>query len=97
MSPPRKVALRQRTRQKGHAIESASTPRIPSDYTVAGADTAWLAGWPGVRVESHAYTGYFVRQISSMLGKGIATATRTSDGLCACDVRMVVEASDHNR
>ncbi|MGZ9272447.1 MAG: acetyl-CoA carboxylase biotin carboxylase subunit, partial [Candidatus Binatia bacterium] len=70
-----KLRLRQRDiEQKGHAIECRINAEDPERFTPSpGRITAWHPpGGPGVRVDSHAYTGYFVPpNYDSMIGKVI--------------------------
>jgi acetyl-CoA carboxylase, biotin carboxylase subunit len=57
---------------KGHAIECRINAEDPFKFTPSpGRITAWHPpGGPGVRVDSHAYTGYFVPpNYDSMIGK----------------------------
>jgi len=59
---------------KGHAIECRINAEDPFRFTPSpGRITSWHApGGPGVRVDSHAYTGYFVPpHYDSMIGKVI--------------------------
>lgn len=70
-----KLALRQRdVATKGHAIECRINAEDPYKFTPSpGRITAWHSpGGPGVRVDSHAYAGYFVPpHYDSMIGKVI--------------------------
>jgi acetyl-CoA carboxylase biotin carboxylase subunit len=70
-----KLALRQRdVATKGHAIECRINAEDPYKFTPSpGKITAWHPpGGPGVRVDSHAYAGYFVPpHYDSMIGKVI--------------------------
>ena len=71
-----KLWLRQRDIElKGHAIECRLNAEDPFKFTPSpGKITNWHApGGPGIRVDSHAYTGYTVPpNYDSMIGKLIA-------------------------
>jgi acetyl-CoA carboxylase, biotin carboxylase subunit len=71
-----RLALRQRDIVlKGHAIECRVNAEDPYKFTPSpGRITMWHApGGPGIRVDSHAYTNYFVPpNYDSMIGKIIA-------------------------
>jgi acetyl-CoA carboxylase biotin carboxylase subunit len=71
-----KLAFRQRDIQfSGHAIECRINAEDPFKFTPSpGRLTVWhTPGGPGIRVDSHAYTGYFVPpNYDSMIGKLIA-------------------------
>jgi acetyl-CoA carboxylase biotin carboxylase subunit len=68
-----KLRFRQRDLEfKGHAIECRINAEDPYKFTPSpGRITSWHApGGPGVRVDSHAYNGYFVPpNYDSMIGK----------------------------
>jgi acetyl-CoA carboxylase biotin carboxylase subunit len=70
------LKLRQRDVQlKGHAIECRINAEDPYSFTPSpGRITSWhMPGGPGIRVDSHAYNGYFVPPYyDSLLGKLIA-------------------------
>jgi acetyl-CoA carboxylase, biotin carboxylase subunit len=71
-----KLLIRQRDVQiKGHAIECRINAEDPFKFTPSpGRITAWHPpGGPGIRVDSHAYTNYFVPpNYDSMIGKVLA-------------------------
>ena len=71
-----KLPLRQRDVQiRGHAIECRINAEHPYRFTPSpGRITAWHPpGGPGIRVDSHAYTNYFVPpNYDSMIGKVLA-------------------------
>ena len=71
-----KLRLRQRdVTIRGHAIECRINAEDPYKFTPSpGRITAWHPpGGPGIRVDSHAYTGYFVPPYyDSMIGKLLA-------------------------
>ncbi len=71
-----KLALRQRDVVfRGHAIECRINAEDPFRFTPSpGRITSWhTPGGPGIRVDSHAYNGYFVPpNYDSMIGKLIA-------------------------
>jgi acetyl-CoA carboxylase biotin carboxylase subunit len=70
------LGLKQREVElKGHAIECRINAEDPYSFTPSpGRITSWhMPGGPGVRVDSHAYNGYFVPpHYDSLLGKLIA-------------------------
>jgi acetyl-CoA carboxylase biotin carboxylase subunit len=60
---------------RGHAVECRINAEDPFKFTPSpGRITAWhMPGGPGIRVDSHAYTGYFVPpHYDSLIGKLIA-------------------------
>ena len=60
---------------RGHAIECRINAEDPYNFTPSpGRITSWhMPGGPGIRVDSHAYNGYFVPpHYDSLLGKVIA-------------------------
>lgn len=71
-----KLTIRQRDIElKGHAIECRINAEDPYKFTPSpGRITMWHApGGPGIRVDSHAFTNYFVPpNYDSMIGKIIA-------------------------
>jgi len=71
-----KLRFRQRDVElKGHAIECRINAEDPYKFTPSpGRITAWhTPGGPGIRVDSHAYSGYYVPpHYDSMVGKVIA-------------------------
>jgi acetyl-CoA carboxylase biotin carboxylase subunit len=71
-----KLRFRQRDVElKGHAIECRINAEDPYKFTPSpGRITSWHApGGPGIRVDSHAYSGYYVPpNYDSMVGKVIA-------------------------
>jgi acetyl-CoA carboxylase, biotin carboxylase subunit len=71
-----KLRFRQRDIElKGHAIECRINAEDPFKFTPSpGRLTAWhVPGGPGIRVDSHAYAGYFVPpNYDSMIGKVIS-------------------------
>ncbi len=71
-----KLSFRQRDIQfRGHAIECRINAEDPFKFTPSpGRITSWhTPGGPGIRVDSHAYNGYFVPpNYDSMIGKLIA-------------------------
>jgi acetyl-CoA carboxylase biotin carboxylase subunit len=70
-----KLTLRQRDVEfRGHAVECRINAEDPFKFTPSpGRITSWhTPGGPGVRVDSHAYNGYFVPPTyDSMIGKVI--------------------------
>jgi acetyl-CoA carboxylase biotin carboxylase subunit len=71
-----KLGFRQRDIQfRGHAIECRINAEDPFKFTPSpGRITSWhTPGGPGIRVDSHAYNGYFVPpNYDSMIGKLIS-------------------------
>ena len=82
---------------RGHAIECRINAEDPFLFTPSpGRITAWHPpGGPGVRVDSHAYSGYFVPpHYDSMVGKVITYGTDRAQALARMRValsEMVVE------
>jgi acetyl-CoA carboxylase biotin carboxylase subunit len=77
--------------QKGHAIECRVNAEDPWKFTPSpGRITAWHPpGGPGVRVDSHAYTGYFVPpNYDSMIGKVICYGDTRDQALARMRVAM---------
>ncbi len=89
-----KLRYRQKDVQfRGHAIECRVNAEDPFKFTPSpGRITAWhMPGGPGVRVDSHAYDGYFVPpNYDSMIGK-IITYGATRDQAIA---RMRIALSE---
>ncbi len=93
-----KLALRQRdVVMNGAAIECRINAEDPYKFTPCpGRITAWhVPGGPGVRVDSHAYAGYFVPpHYDSMIGKVICYGDTRAQALARMRValsEMVVE------
>ena len=98
-----KLRLRQRDiERKGHAIECRINAEDPERFTPSpGRITAWHPpGGPGVRVDSHAYTGYFVPpNYDSMIGKVICFGDTRNQALARMRIamsEMVVEGIKTN-
>ena len=98
-----KLRLRQRdVVLKGHAIECRINAEDPYKFTPSpGRITAWHPpGGPGVRVDSHAYTGYFVPpNYDSMIGKVICYGDTRNQALARMRIamsEMVVEGIKTN-
>jgi acetyl-CoA carboxylase biotin carboxylase subunit len=98
-----KLRLRQRDiEQKGHAIECRINAEDPERFTPSpGRITAWHPpGGPGVRVDSHAYTGSFVPpNYDSMIGKVICYGDTRNQALARMRIamsEMVVEGIKTN-
>lgn len=98
-----KLRMRQRDiEQKGHAIECRINAEDPERFTPSpGRITAWHPpGGPGVRVDSHAYTGYFVPpNYDSMIGKVICYGDTRNQALARMRIamsEMVVEGIKTN-
>jgi acetyl-CoA carboxylase biotin carboxylase subunit len=93
-----KLSLRQRDIvTRGHAIECRINAEDPFKFTPSpGRITAWHApGGPGVRVDSHAYAGYFVPpHYDSMIGKLICYGDSRAQAIARMRIalsEMVVE------
>jgi acetyl-CoA carboxylase biotin carboxylase subunit len=88
--------------QKGHAIECRINAEDPYKFTPSpGRITSWHPpGGPGVRVDSHAYAGYFVPpNYDSMIGKVICYGDTRNQALARMRVamsEMVVEGIQTN-
>jgi acetyl-CoA carboxylase, biotin carboxylase subunit len=98
-----KLRFRQRDIvRKGHAIECRINAEDPYKFTPSpGRISAWHPpGGPGVRVDSHAYTGYFVpSNYDSMIGKVICYGDTREQALARMRVamsEMVVEGIQTN-
>jgi acetyl-CoA carboxylase biotin carboxylase subunit len=77
--------------QKGHAIECRINAEDPYKFTPSpGRITSWHPpGGPGVRVDSHAFTGYFVPpNYDSMIGKVICYGDTREQALARMRVAM---------
>ena len=92
------LRFRQRDIQiRGHAIECRINAEDPYKFTPSpGQITGWHPpGGPGIRVDSHAYTNYFVPpNYDSMIGKVIATGDTREQALRRMRIalsEMVVE------
>jgi acetyl-CoA carboxylase biotin carboxylase subunit len=87
-----KLRFRQReVSQKGHAIECRINAEDPWKFTPSpGRITSWHPpGGPGVRVDSHAYAGYFVpSNYDSMIGKVICYGDTRDQALARMRVAM---------
>jgi len=87
---------------KGHAIECRINAEHPFKFTPSpGRITAWHPpGGPGIRVDSHAYSGYLVPpNYDSMVGKVIAYGADREQALARMRValsEMIVEGIDTN-
>ncbi|HUN93687.1 MAG TPA: acetyl-CoA carboxylase biotin carboxylase subunit [Burkholderiaceae bacterium] len=93
-----KLAMRQRdVVPRGHAIECRINAEDPFRFTPSpGRITSWHPpGGPGVRVDSHAYSGYVVPPYyDSMIGKVIAFGDTRSQAIARMRIalsEMVVE------
>jgi len=98
-----KLAIRQRdVVPRGHAIECRINAEDPYVFTPSpGRITAWHPpGGPGIRVDSHAYSGYFVPPFyDSMIGKVISFGDTRSQALARMRIalsEMVVEGIKTN-
>jgi acetyl-CoA carboxylase biotin carboxylase subunit len=87
-----KLRIRQRdVVQKGHAIECRINAEDPFKFTPSpGRITSWHPpGGPGVRVDSHAFAGYFVPpNYDSMIGKVITYGDTRDQALARMRVAM---------
>lgn len=93
-----KLRFRQRDIElKGHAIECRINAEDPFKFTPSpGRITAWHPpGGPGIRVDSHAYAGYYVPpNYDSMVGKVIAYGATREQAIRRMQIalsEMVVE------
>jgi acetyl-CoA carboxylase, biotin carboxylase subunit len=98
-----KLRLRQRDITiSGHAIECRINAEDPFKFTPSpGRITAWHApGGPGIRVDSHAYAGYYVPpHYDSMVGKVIAYGATREQAIRRMQIalsEMVVEGIQTN-
>jgi acetyl-CoA carboxylase, biotin carboxylase subunit len=98
-----KLAFKQRDISiKGHAIECRINAEDPFKFTPSpGRITAWHPpGGPGIRVDSHAYTNYFVPpNYDSMIGKVLAYGDTREQALARMRIalsEMVVEGIQTN-
>ena len=94
----RKLAFRQRDiSRRGHAIECRINAEDPYTFVPSpGRITSWHPpGGPGIRVDSHAYTNYFVPpNYDSMIGKVIAYGDSREQAIARMRIalsEMVVE------
>jgi acetyl-CoA carboxylase, biotin carboxylase subunit len=87
-----KLRFRQRdVTQKGHAIECRINAEDPWKFTPSpGRITSWHPpGGPGVRVDSHAFAGYFVPpNYDSMIGKVICYGDTRDQAIARMRVAM---------
>lgn len=87
---------------RGHAIECRINAEDPFKFTPSpGKITSWHApGGPGIRVDSHAYDGYFVPpHYDSMIGKLIAYGATREQAIRRMQIalsEMVVEGIQTN-
>jgi acetyl-CoA carboxylase biotin carboxylase subunit len=98
-----KLRLRQKdVVLKGHAVECRINAEDPFRFTPSpGRITAWHApGGPGIRVDSHAYAGYFVPpNYDSLIGKVIAYGSDRDQAIARMRIalsEMVVEGIQTN-
>jgi acetyl-CoA carboxylase biotin carboxylase subunit len=98
-----KLAFRQRDIVfKGHAIECRINAEDPFKFIPSpGRLTSWhMPGGPGIRVDSHAYNGYFVPpNYDSMIGKLIAYGATREQAIKRMRIalsEMVVEGIQTN-
>lgn len=87
---------------KGHAIECRINAEDPYKFTPSpGRITSWhVPGGPGIRVDSHAYNGYFVPpNYDSMIGKVISYGATREQAIARMRIalsEMVVEGIQTN-
>ncbi|EJN05040.1 acetyl-CoA carboxylase biotin carboxylase subunit [Herbaspirillum sp. YR522] len=98
-----KLRYRQRDIElKGHAIECRINAEDPFKFVPSpGRITAWhVPGGPGIRVDSHAYAGYFVPpNYDSMVGKVISYGSTREQAIRRMQIalsEMVVEGISTN-
>jgi acetyl-CoA carboxylase biotin carboxylase subunit len=87
-----KITLRQRDLvNKGHAIECRINAEDPYRFTPSpGRITSYhMPGGPGIRVDSHAYNGYFVPpHYDSLIGKIIAFGDSREQALARLNIAL---------
>ncbi len=87
-----KLRLRQRdVTLKGHAIECRINAEDPYNFTPSpGRITSFhMPGGPGIRVDSHAYNGYFVPpQYDSLLGKIVACGDTREQAIARLSIAL---------
>ncbi|MGI4813772.1 MAG: acetyl-CoA carboxylase biotin carboxylase subunit [Janthinobacterium lividum] len=98
-----KLRFKQRDVQlRGHSIECRINAEHPYKFTPSpGRITSWhVPGGPGVRVDSHAYSGYFVPpNYDSMIGKLITYGATRDQAISRMRIalsEMVVEGIETN-
>ena len=98
-----KMLLRQKDIiKKGHAIECRINAEDPNSFVPSpGRITNWHApGGPGIRVDSHAYNGYFVPpNYDSMIGKLLAYGATREQAIARMRIalsEMIVEGIKTN-
>ena len=98
-----KLQIRQRDVElRGHAIECRINAEDPHKFTPSpGRITSWHPpGGPGIRVDSHAYDGYFVpSNYDSMIGKVISYGATRDQAIKRMEIalsEMVVEGIKTN-
>jgi acetyl-CoA carboxylase biotin carboxylase subunit len=98
-----KMTLRQKDIvKKGHAIECRINAEDPTSFVPSpGRITSWHApGGPGIRVDSHAYNGYFVPpNYDSMVGKLLAYGATREQAIARMRIalsEMIVEGIKTN-
>ena len=88
--------------KKGHAIECRINAEDPNSFVPSpGRITSWHApGGPGIRVDSHAYNGYFVPpNYDSMVGKLLAYGATREQAIARMRIalsEMIVEGIKTN-
>ncbi len=98
-----KMAFRQKdVVKRGHAIECRINAEDPNSFVPSpGRITSWHApGGPGIRVDSHAYNGYFVPpNYDSMVGKLLAYGATREQAIARMRIalsEMIVEGIKTN-
>jgi acetyl-CoA carboxylase biotin carboxylase subunit len=98
-----KMAFRQKdVIKRGHAIECRINAEDPNSFVPSpGRITSWHApGGPGIRVDSHAYNGYFVPpNYDSMVGKLLAYGATREQAIARMRIalsEMIVEGIKTN-
>ena len=88
--------------KRGHAIECRINAEDPTSFVPSpGRITSWHApGGPGIRVDSHAYNGYFVPpNYDSMVGKLLAYGATREQAIARMRIalsEMIVEGIKTN-